>query len=159
MVEGEPNRITNLFDPLLEHIISFLPINDAVRTSVLSKRWKDLWISHPYISFDDNVLTDDHTTGHEEESNTNRSIRTIKFIRFVDKVLLDWGHDKPIIKKLQLSYRDRIGASEFARWFRAVLRDGLEELDLHFGRFCERPFSCLIPCNSLVTLKLNFGAL
>ncbi|XVE51073.1 hypothetical protein DITRI_Ditri02bG0009300 [Diplodiscus trichospermus] len=152
-MEGEPDRISNLNDRLLEHILSFLPIKNAVQTSVLSKRWKHLWISRLYVSLDENEFPYDYSiTGIDRQS------RRRKFINFVDKVLLHRGHDKPIIKKLQLSCGEDIGASEFFRWFQAVSRDGLEELELNFAGFCEKSLNYAVRCNSLVTLKLNFGA-
>lgn len=35
--------ISELRDDILRRIISFLPLKDAARASVLSKRWTDLW--------------------------------------------------------------------------------------------------------------------
>ncbi|KAK7283000.1 hypothetical protein RIF29_12182 [Crotalaria pallida] len=37
------NRFSDLIDCLLLHILSFLDFRDAIRTSVLSKRWRHLW--------------------------------------------------------------------------------------------------------------------
>ncbi|RZC75403.1 hypothetical protein C5167_050887, partial [Papaver somniferum] len=44
------DRISELYDPLIHHIFSFLPIQCVIATSVLSKRWKDIWISAPVIN-------------------------------------------------------------------------------------------------------------
>lgn len=35
--------LSNLPDHVVAHIISFLPTNEAIRTSILSSRWKYLW--------------------------------------------------------------------------------------------------------------------
>ena len=36
---------------ILSHILSFLPTKEAVRTSILSKRWKFIWTSIPELHF------------------------------------------------------------------------------------------------------------
>ena len=47
----EEDRISALPDSILLSILSFLPINDAIKTGVLSKRWASLWTSLPSLSF------------------------------------------------------------------------------------------------------------
>lgn len=52
---------TNLFDscdylsvlpdPLLLHILSFLPMKDVIKSSFLSRRWRSLWMHVPTIDF------------------------------------------------------------------------------------------------------------
>ncbi|XP_050368907.1 putative F-box/LRR-repeat protein At5g41840 [Argentina anserina] len=47
------DRINASPDALCCHILSFLPTIDAVRTTVLSPRWKNLWTSVPNIEIQD----------------------------------------------------------------------------------------------------------
>lgn len=47
----DEDRISDLPDDILHHVFSFLPIKSAAQTSVLSKRWKNLWYSFPDLDF------------------------------------------------------------------------------------------------------------
>ncbi|CAL5067929.1 unnamed protein product [Urochloa decumbens] len=46
------DRLSALPDELLHRVLSFLPSQQVVRTTVLSKRWTDLWRSVPCIDLD-----------------------------------------------------------------------------------------------------------
>lgn len=43
--------LSELPDHVLLHIISFLPTKEAIRTSILSKRWEYIWTSIPKLYF------------------------------------------------------------------------------------------------------------
>ncbi|CAH2053414.1 unnamed protein product, partial [Thlaspi arvense] len=47
----EEDSISSLPDEILQHILCFLPTESAIRTSLLSKRWKRVWCGTPCISF------------------------------------------------------------------------------------------------------------
>ncbi|KAL6658252.1 hypothetical protein ACP70R_003838 [Stipagrostis hirtigluma subsp. patula] len=52
--EGTPDagcgdRISALPDEALQHVLGFLPADEAVRTSVLARRWRHLWKSMPVL--------------------------------------------------------------------------------------------------------------
>jgi len=68
--------ISNLPDHIIGCILSFLHIKEAIRTSVLSKRWISLWKIITRLNFDDM----DHFTSNK--------IRKKCFVDFVDRVLL-----------------------------------------------------------------------
>ncbi|OMO92835.1 hypothetical protein COLO4_17308 [Corchorus olitorius] len=50
--ENGIDLISDLLDSVLCHIMSFLPTEDAFATSILSKRWVDLWTQVPAFVFD-----------------------------------------------------------------------------------------------------------
>ena len=47
--EGNEDRLSELPDPLVIHILSFLNCKDAVQTCILSRRWKGLWKHLPSL--------------------------------------------------------------------------------------------------------------
>ncbi|CAH1413851.1 unnamed protein product [Lactuca virosa] len=51
-VEGGDDRLSSLTDDLIHEIFSFMSIKDAIRTCVLSSRWKFIWTSMPDLNFE-----------------------------------------------------------------------------------------------------------
>ncbi|KAL4182957.1 hypothetical protein AMTRI_Chr11g152830 [Amborella trichopoda] len=49
----EADRISSLPNCLLESIVSLLPIREAGRTCILSKRWRYVWASAPSLNITD----------------------------------------------------------------------------------------------------------
>ncbi|KAI3965660.1 hypothetical protein MKX01_010617 [Papaver californicum] len=45
------DRISELPESLIHHILSFLPIKCIASTTILSKRWNNLWLSLPILDF------------------------------------------------------------------------------------------------------------
>ncbi|PRQ58795.1 putative F-box domain-containing protein [Rosa chinensis] len=72
------DRISALPDALISHILSSLPTLDAVRTTVLSRRWNNQWTSIQNLDFDE---------GNRYFSSTHSSDRDW-FTRFVNRVLV-----------------------------------------------------------------------
>ncbi|CAL4984060.1 unnamed protein product [Urochloa decumbens] len=69
--KSAPDRISALPDDLLIYIMWFLTLQDAVQTSVLSRRWQNMWASLTILAFDATKFS---------------SMRT--FRKFVNNVLL-----------------------------------------------------------------------
>lgn len=71
-----PDKLTELPNVIIGHILSFLPIKDAVRTSSLSTKWKYLWTYITKLRFED------------REPNRRNKIHKTHFSNFVYRVLL-----------------------------------------------------------------------
>ncbi|XP_043690772.1 putative F-box/LRR-repeat protein At5g02700 isoform X2 [Telopea speciosissima] len=119
------DRITNLPEAVLRHIISFLPTEDAMKTSVLSKRWRYLWTCIPVLDFDEYFFSDQkalmdfymaveqqkkaHYYGLLEELRNfdydlSRLYKQKKiFVDFVDRALL--LHEGKTIQELRITFR------------------------------------------------------
>lgn len=70
--------ISILPDPLLHHILSFLDTKWAIRTSILSKRWKYIWTSIPNFDF----LNWRGADYHLDVESDNK-----KFVNFMDRMI------------------------------------------------------------------------
>ncbi|KAF7123086.1 hypothetical protein RHSIM_Rhsim12G0067300 [Rhododendron simsii] len=58
MCSSTSDIVSDLPDNILEKILVLMPIRDAVRTSVLSKKWRYTWRTIPELVFDDKSLVD-----------------------------------------------------------------------------------------------------
>jgi len=119
------DRISTLPDAVLCHILSFLKTKQAVATSILSNRWKHLWLSVPVLDFRHTRLTD-------QEAN-------FRFNDFVYSILLSRDASLPIKSfRLYVMYNFiqpfNLRIPSFAKWINFVLQcGGLECLELHVG--------------------------
>ena len=52
----EEDRISELPQNVRETILCFMPIEDAVRTSILSKKWRHCWTMMPHLIFDEEFV-------------------------------------------------------------------------------------------------------
>ncbi|PON70275.1 F-box domain containing protein [Parasponia andersonii] len=134
---GTPNttavdRISKLPDPLIHHILSFVPTIDVVRMSVLSRRWKRVWYSVPALNFSD--------TDHMDRFRPHSRQPQQAFHNFVDKCLkhreksMRYIADS-VITRLKLHteyYKDR--ATVLDNRLNFVVRGNIEELDLSMKR-------------------------
>jgi len=108
-VEEEEDIFHKIPEPVITHILSFLPTKDAVRTSVLSKTWEHRWTFLTKLSLDDyprNDLTMDQFL---------RLPRTRNFIRFVDRALT--FTDGISMDNFSLSLFGRYETSRLDTWF------------------------------------------
>jgi hypothetical protein len=55
---GGDDRLSDLPEGILQHVLSFLPAEDAVRSSVLSRRWLRAWAHAPKLNLSDELLRD-----------------------------------------------------------------------------------------------------
>ncbi|KAM5575445.1 putative FBD-associated F-box protein [Rosa sericea] len=105
------DRISDLPDSLLCHILSFIPTKYSVSTSILSTRWKRVWASVPRLEF------------HEIHFPNSES-----FVLFVSRVL--YFRNSSDIQKFKLECYCAERFSHIDGWIRTAIMHNLVELDL-----------------------------
>ncbi|RWR88199.1 F-box protein [Cinnamomum micranthum f. kanehirae] len=132
----EEDRISNLPDEILVHILSFLRMKDAVRTSILANRWRYLWTWNPSLDF------------------------SCCKPKVIDQCL-DL-HKAPKLHSFKVSYCNTSTAEADAlnRWLRYSATHRVEELLFsHSYGYCGDYPASLFECQSLMQLTLRYGKL
>ncbi|KAL5725673.1 hypothetical protein ACHQM5_008792 [Ranunculus cassubicifolius] len=140
--EGE-DRISSLPDGILHHILSFLPIHNAIHTSLLSKRWKCIWKGISVLDLNETVLSCDSV------------YEKIDFINFVDNIL---RHHDPtvVIQSFHLFYMTIIDEAHLTAWVSYILNRKVLEINLFIDGECPIDFpSSLFACHSLKKVDLT----
>ncbi|XP_022717105.1 putative FBD-associated F-box protein At3g50710 [Durio zibethinus] len=144
------DRISQLPDELIEHILSFLPTKDAVATSVLSKRWYPFWTKLQVLHLQDSI-----------RCQTRRATR-IKFVRFVTRVLL---LNKAVsLHKFRLNCHQIYEPKCFNMWVCSAVDKGVQEIDISIRTTPKHDYflrlsSQVFKAEKLKFLKLSGGIL
>lgn len=137
------DRLSELPDALIFHIFWFIPMFDVVKTSILSKRWRNLWTTAPFLNFEVN----------EEKE---------EFRDLVNQCLFRWNGVR-ILKFRLFYYYGWARDSDIEMWVMFAKEKGVEELDLYeeYFEYCRPYESCLVPqclysrSSSLKDLSIN----
>ncbi|KAK7263574.1 hypothetical protein RJT34_31166 [Clitoria ternatea] len=166
-VKSVPDRISDLPDAVLHHILFLLPIKCVAQMSILSKRFKFLWTTFPDLDF--TTLTN---VNPFEISSNKKNIKFSKFERFLRHPLdnstrLDFitqvlsTRDKNSDIRI-LCFRARLSFSRLNSLMRSAIRHNVRELDVEVDTevFTDDYFNfprCVIGSESLKVLKLKSG--
>ncbi|XP_020878716.1 putative FBD-associated F-box protein At5g53635 isoform X1 [Arabidopsis lyrata subsp. lyrata] len=138
------DRISQLPDPLICHILSHLPTKEAVTTSVLSTRWRSLWLWVPNLELDSRDFSDFNA-----------------FASFGDRF---FDSDRvSCIHKLKLAINgngDGVDDTSYIKsWIDAAVKRKVQHLRvMWFVKYGEMPLSFYV-CETLVSLNLVCVAL
>lgn len=151
--EGVEDRISQMPDDVLCRILSLLDTFEAVQTTLLSKRWNNLWTSLSNLKFHFGCF---HVS----------YFRSDRVMTFFDRVVS--LHDSTDIQKFSFCMTlffctTSILAEHFRRihrWICSVIEHNVVELDLsiRLHEFNGMPFllpHCLFVCKTLVVLKVD----
>ncbi|CAM8979166.1 unnamed protein product [Rhodiola kirilowii] len=128
---SETSRIEELPDDVLVHILSFLTtLAEKVRSSVLSRRWRNVWRYITFLDFDPTMLHMDQV-----------EINDAWYIAWVNKVLDDRVAllGLPLVKELRIQYAlDASHSWHVDRWISFAIANRVETLHLDFYPYCDK---------------------
>ncbi|KAL2521861.1 F-box/FBD/LRR-repeat protein [Forsythia ovata] len=93
-VEVEGDQISCLPDAILSHILSLIPLKSAVQTSILSKRWTNLWTSITNIEFEEEVVNATRSAYMVDSVLSRCTSKQIERFSLVVNVGVDFEHVK-----------------------------------------------------------------
>ncbi|KAL3645408.1 hypothetical protein CASFOL_010588 [Castilleja foliolosa] len=137
------DRITDLPDDILHQILSYLPIKSIARTSVLSKRFNNLWFTFPDLDF----------TTLNTLSITSPPRTTAKHSHYVDQIstLLDNHSDIRVLR-----FRAFLTFSRLTGLIRLAVRRNVQELDVEVATLDYFNFPrSIINSSTIKTLRLK----
>nr|XP_010905719.1 F-box/LRR-repeat protein At4g14103-like [Elaeis guineensis] len=128
------DRISSLPDSLLLVILSMLPTIDAVKTSIVSKRWRNLWTQLPHLDLQFSPESFTQNPHHVRKARQ-------KFLEFVSGCLILRNPDPLQRFRLSFNFYERAKHSAMVGvWFRSALERHVKELILDVARGGESGF-------------------
>lgn len=134
--------ISDLPQSIVETILTKLPIRDAVRTSILSSKWRYKWANLTHLVFDDRCSSLYNDKGLVEGN----------LVKFITRFL--FLHDGPI-HMFTLSSTYLQGSPYIDQWLLFLSRKDVKELVIKLGdQEWFRAPTCLFSCRKLTRLEL-----
>ncbi|KAL1832235.1 hypothetical protein ACET3Z_001886 [Daucus carota] len=154
--EGE-DRISDLPDELIHHILWFLDVQTAVQTCILSKRWKPVWTTLPFINF----TRYDQLHGEYIRGSTFNSFRCLFLDSFTaemnlfDKFFSHRNHDSRIFK-LYLSFFFVPPSNLVHKFINYAISRQVQDLNVHIPEFVTDLSTFNSASVEKLTLSLDF---
>ena len=141
-----PDLLSDLPLSLIETILTLLPIRDAVKTSLLSSKWRYKWASIPEL-----VFCDDSVNFSPGKDTLELQGKLSNFITHAIRL-----HKGPI-HKFKIRSLVLQGCPVVDQWLLFLSRNDVRELvlELGIGNLVRAP-SCLFSCQYLTHLELNW---
>ncbi|KAK9276810.1 hypothetical protein L1049_006346 [Liquidambar formosana] len=143
------DMISDLPRNIIECILGCLPVQDAVRTSILSRKWRYNWITLPQLVFDKGVFKD-------EDDTEDKGIEDYDFVHSVNKVL--FLHSGPILKFIiYIPNLDSYYDLHINHWILFLFRNRVKELTLDnsISTVSRQLHSCIFSCEHNESVNAN----
>ncbi|XP_050280144.1 putative F-box/LRR-repeat protein At4g00320 [Quercus robur] len=130
------DKISELPEPLLHYILSFLPIKQVVQSSTLSKRWNHVCSTIPVLEFDKSFF-ESKLWCQDTKETCEIQRKKVELYHFVEQNLLSRRRQGLSIKKFTLAVclSTPKSVSRVNRWIEYVVKSDVEELNLDFQTF------------------------
>ncbi|KAF9594678.1 hypothetical protein IFM89_034361 [Coptis chinensis] len=142
--DQKKNRISHMPDPIRSHIVSFLPMKEAMRSSILSRQWRYVCSSLSNLKFDQ--------VDFEETKKRKRG----DFRDFVDETLL--SHNGSDIKRFSLTVKvgdTFISSRHLNSWISFAVKHNVQDFEISsYGDDIEKLPQCLFTSSTLTKLSL-----
>ncbi|KAK7309923.1 hypothetical protein RJT34_07053 [Clitoria ternatea] len=137
------DRISDIPSNVIDNILKHLPIDELIRTSILSKKWRYKWSFSPTLEFENDFFQKYKHLKYLETSN------------IISNVLL--LHIGPIYKfSLHIPTNIPIKMECLSKWILFISRNGIQDLKLvNFQIDAFQTPSHLFSCQELTCLKLQ----
>lgn len=139
------DKISSLHQDLINSIFVHLPIIDAVRTSILSSKWRYAWSNLHLLNFDENCRL-----SLKEKPTSSRLMRIVDHVLFL--------HNVPLLPAFVVSNYLLGYDLEMDKWVHALSRKEVRYLGLTFYKSVEdanQVSPSLFSCKQLRLLKLH----
>ena len=134
------DRISELPESLLSQILSYIPTKESVQTSVLSKRWENVYLSVPGLDLNCSVIP-----------NYNADEVILSFLSFIDKLLEFSPESSLFTVKVKCrdtmidGFKDRIGT---------LINRGTHHLDVESSIYYFEDDNSLYPIVDMMPMNL-----
>ncbi|KAJ0449001.1 putative F-box domain, FBD domain, leucine-rich repeat domain superfamily [Helianthus annuus] len=132
------DMLSRLPEEIVSHILSLMPTKHAVRTSILSKRWRYSWMFVTNLYFTENIR---HSHGLDS------------FSEFVDQVLKFCKSPQLNLFRMHLVTLCWLQRPSVSKWIDKAIRLNVHELDIQVN-VLELPLS-FFTCKTLTKLRLD----
>ncbi|EYU45037.1 hypothetical protein MIMGU_mgv1a007811mg [Erythranthe guttata] len=123
------DRISELPESILCHILSYLRTNNSVRTSILSRRWRYLWAYVPNLFF------------HSENQEIVNSVMLLRRVQ--------------TINIFRLFHEIECSDYQLQTWVTFATLRNVQKIDLRFLSEEDALPRCLFTCKTLVSMRLR----
>jgi hypothetical protein len=166
IIFGAIDRLSELPELVVEHILSFITLRKVLQLSTLSKRWQKVWTLFPILQFNSKLYESNlyEILGNEKKRKTK--ITNEEFNYFVERTLVSRCRQKLPINKFNLKIRIMSEPDYVLTncWIGYAIESNVKELNLGLKSYVysskEKPDEYQVPesilrAKSIILLNLS----